>query len=401
MNNVPESLEYKTIYHGMIGKDFITAFNENFNKTETNILSILGNLIYMIKSEQIKGFRLNENIIQYTTDNEIWHDVNANTSWGTITGDISLQLDLKNQLDLKAAKETVDSLQTLVNTLDSNVLNLAGKIDTANTDINKNKNDIATILLELDKKVNSTTIKEIRWLDNTFQWTPDNINWYTFENTNDAHWGNITGDLSNQADLYQELSTINQSIDTLNSSVSSLNNSYNTLNSAINELKENVQDNTNNINSLMSSIESINQNITNLESSKANSEDLFNHVNNFENPHNVNKENVGLGNVDNTADLDKPISNPQSEYINSIMNNFSSSLNATNIVYSKGKTYGIGIINSEEYYSNINEYNNSIMFVLDDISSSFQFDSCILNGTSDTKSMTQSGMEVKVEEVEE
>lgn len=40
------------------------------------------------------------------------------------------------------------------------------------------------------------------------------------------------------------------------------------------------------------------------------------HIDNHDNPHNVSKEQVGLGNVDNTSDLDKPVSNLQQEAIN-------------------------------------------------------------------------------------
>lgn len=45
---------------------------------------------------------------------------------------------------------------------------------------------------------------------------------------------------------------------------------------------------------------------------------LIEHINNKFNPHNVTKEQVGLGNVDNTSDMDKPVSNPQKEYIDAI-----------------------------------------------------------------------------------
>ena len=45
---------------------------------------------------------------------------------------------------------------------------------------------------------------------------------------------------------------------------------------------------------------------------------LFEHINNKFNPHEVNKEQVGLGNVDNTADIDKPVSKPQKEYIDAL-----------------------------------------------------------------------------------
>jgi hypothetical protein len=47
---------------------------------------------------------------------------------------------------------------------------------------------------------------------------------------------------------------------------------------------------------------------------------LFEHINNKFNPHEVTKEQVGLGNVDNTADMDKPVSRPQKEYIDVLEN---------------------------------------------------------------------------------
>lgn len=45
---------------------------------------------------------------------------------------------------------------------------------------------------------------------------------------------------------------------------------------------------------------------------------LTEHINNVFNPHHVTKDQVGLSNVDNTADIDKPVSNPQKEYIKSL-----------------------------------------------------------------------------------
>ena len=44
-------------------------------------------------------------------------------------------------------------------------------------------------------------------------------------------------------------------------------------------------------------------------SSKGVQDKLDNHIANKNNPHKVTKEQVGLGNVDNTADIDKPVSN--------------------------------------------------------------------------------------------
>jgi hypothetical protein len=50
-----------------------------------------------------------------------------------------------------------------------------------------------------------------------------------------------------------------------------------------------------------------------LESIRA---DLFFHEENFSNPHVVTKEHLGLENVDNTSDLDKPISNATFQLLN-------------------------------------------------------------------------------------
>ena len=45
---------------------------------------------------------------------------------------------------------------------------------------------------------------------------------------------------------------------------------------------------------------------------------IKNHINNEENPHNVTKEQLGLGNVDNTSDLNKPISTATQKELDSI-----------------------------------------------------------------------------------
>ena len=49
--------------------------------------------------------------------------------------------------------------------------------------------------------------------------------------------------------------------------------------------------------------------------SKATNDDFNRHLTDYKNPHKVTKDQVGLGNVDNTADLDKPISNATQELV--------------------------------------------------------------------------------------
>lgn len=50
----------------------------------------------------------------------------------------------------------------------------------------------------------------------------------------------------------------------------------------------------------------------------ATKESLNRHTDDLENPHSVSKEQIGLGNADNTADLDKPVSTAQRAAINDV-----------------------------------------------------------------------------------
>lgn len=59
--------------------------------------------------------------------------------------------------------------------------------------------------------------------------------------------------------------------------------------------------------------------LVNEVASKTNQTDFDSHKNNQNNPHNVTKEQVGLNNVDNTSDLDKPISTATQVAINNII----------------------------------------------------------------------------------
>lgn len=64
-----------------------------------------------------------------------------------------------------------------------------------------------------------------------------------------------------------------------------------------------------------------------LESNNNNqAETLDEHIKNKNNPHNVTKEQVGLGNVDNTSDINKPVSNAQQSSINSAVSNHNTSI---------------------------------------------------------------------------
>ena len=91
--------------------------------------------------------------------------------------------------------------------------------------------------------------------------------------------------------------------------------------------------------------------------------DLSAHLRDFSNPHKVTKEQIGLGNVDNTADLDKPVSNATQELVDNTKKELEEKINnsgndlqdnidkiderVTNIENSVGAPDGIATLDSE------------------------------------------------------
>lgn len=60
-------------------------------------------------------------------------------------------------------------------------------------------------------------------------------------------------------------------------------------------------------------------------------DELTEHVNNYNNPHRVTAEQIGLGNVDNTSDVDKPISTATQEALDNISSNLTEHVENENI----------------------------------------------------------------------
>ena len=125
----------------------------------------------------------------------------------------------------------------------------------------------------LAKKISSDTVIEIRTVNDTaLEFTTDGTNWHPVASAGVVEWGDIVGDITNQADLQLLFNSINTRIDNVISNISDFN-----------DLINGVQQN------------------------------LNQHIANETNPHKVTKSQVGLGNVDNTSDNDKPISVAQQQ----------------------------------------------------------------------------------------
>ena len=122
-------MNFTEIYNGMVGRDFIKAFNDNFIIADRNLVDILATLIYKVKSTDIKEFKVIDNVVSYTLEEEPtegedtreWIPVDI-TKWGNIAGNIEDQEDLMAILNDKAAVDTVTTLSNLVSTLSTKAL---------------------------------------------------------------------------------------------------------------------------------------------------------------------------------------------------------------------------------------------------------------------------------------
>lgn len=371
-------MNFTQIFNGMVGRDFIKAFNDNFTITDKTFLEILATLIYKVKSTDIKEFKVIDNVVSYTLeeapeegqeDTREWTPVDI-TKWGNIQGDITEQTDLWNILEDKAAVDTVATIDNLLSTLKTDYELTKTQVGTNTSNIRTNTNDIADLLETITEKVNSTNIKAIRLNNAVFQWSPDGRTWYEQPIVTSIAWGHLTGDITTQEDLMAYFTNINTNFDKvdglitgLKNDLTSLQTNLGNLNNALNTHLEDFNNYKNQVTNLLSDIRSVAEDAT--AAAGATDNNLQDHIEDYNNPHHVTKETVNLGNVDNTSDTDKPISTAQKKYVDSQIEHVKQ-----DIADKSGLVFASGFINTmfigdEDDYSSIGPKNGTLAFILD------------------------------------
>ena len=256
-------MNFTNLEDGMTGRDFALAFNGNFDLVRAFAESIATDIAKRLLSNNVKQVKVENGNFYYTledVENPSWVLVNTN-SWGSMVGDINDQVDLINLFNDYAKASALASLAEIVsgNTSSINTANQAISLNSRSiTQLNTALGEIQT---KQAKQVSSNDIKMFRIGASGFlEVSLNGTTYMPVQSQADINWGAIGGDIANQLDLI------------------------------------------------------------NMFNSKVKQSDFNNHVNNEDNPHNVNKEQVGLGNVDNTSDLDKPISNDAAEALLNIQN---------------------------------------------------------------------------------
>lgn len=253
--------EYQQIVAGMTGAQLIEALNGNSNISKLQFEAILATIATLVLGNNIKQIKVDNGSFLYTTDGTNWSSVDNNV-WGSITGDITNQTDLKDALDAKASTSDLATTNTNVSTLSGRVDGLGTTVNANTTAIANNTTAIGALQSKQAKQVSSDTIVMLRISASGFmQYSLNGTTWINVQSEADINWGAIGGEITNQQDLKNALDA------------------------------------------------------------KVNSSQLSAHTTNKNNPHEVTKEQVGLGNADNTSDLDKPISTAAQEKFDEIDSN--------------------------------------------------------------------------------
>lgn len=264
---------------GTSGEQLEQDWKYNFDLIKNLISSLDADVIKKITSNEIQQIKVVDGIAYFTTDDgQTWSSLGA--SFATIAGNpddcpalVEKFKDYTTIVDFKALGDRV----TLA---ENNIVVLQSTTGLLNTDVGILKQEIETpvtgalarlIILETDmkEKISSKSIIEIRErAEGLLEYTNDGTNWFPVSSLVGVQWGEILGDINNQADLKLQFEHITELIEEAST----------TANTAANSLDEHLKD--------------------------------------YNNPHAVTAEQIGLGNVDNTADANKPVSGPQQEAIN-------------------------------------------------------------------------------------
>jgi hypothetical protein len=252
------------------GKQTEVAFNENFDLVKTCLDDLFTVVATAVTSENITQIKVNSSTnppkIYYTTDDPAgevtWTQIV--TSFADIQGNPTDNIALNTALNSKASATDVSTLQTQMTAAQGNISNLQTTVAGHTTSIGTINGQITTINSNLNDRVRvphgDTLYLRKVVATNTIEYSEDGSTWVSMSTLAPAFSG-ITG---------------------------------------------NASDNTSLVNYVAGQITNAMNTVTSTYATQA---ALTSHTTNQNNPHNVTKTQLGLGNVDNTADIDKPVSN--------------------------------------------------------------------------------------------
>ena len=280
---------------GSTGKQTEIAFNENFAKVKTYLTNIFTVLSSTVESDNLTMLKVDTTVSPFivyysvdpldTPDESItWYPLNK-SNFSSLLGSPYDNAALASALNSKVGTSELTILQSQVNGISNNVQALDTAVATNTLNIGANSasiTDLQNNLLHVVQTPNDQGALYLKYDDvNQIVYiSEDGITWIDLSGMN-VEWASITGNITDNQDL---VTYITNAVDTLANSISL---TYATISQ------------------------------------------LTSHTGDFANPHNVTKAQVGLGNVDNTSDLNKPISTAVQTALDAITSGSVPTINTT------------------------------------------------------------------------
>lgn len=266
------------------GKQTEVAFNENFALVKTLLDQLFTLAAITITSEQMTQIKVDTTTtpykLYYSLDdldepNPTWTPL-VETGFADLGGSPNDNIALRTALDSKGAASDVATLQTQMSAAQGNISNLQTTVGQHTTTIGQQGVAISGLQSDVNDRVR-TPHGDLLYLQfvpatNAIQYSVDGTTWVDILSSG-ISFGSITGNADDNASL------VNYVAAQIAAAMVTIGNTY------------------------------VTQTIYN------------GHVADTNNPHSVTKSQVGLGNVDNTSDMDKPISTAVQAALNNITSN--------------------------------------------------------------------------------
>ena len=305
-------MDFQKIRAGMTGSEFIDVFNENVDLDKSQLEALAASIILRVIANNVKEIKSEGDTLYFTVDGENWISTNTNV-WGDIEGDISKQPDLMELFNSKANASDLNNTNSLLGTTRESLSNLKQTVDTNKSNIDRNSKYIGTLQQLLGSAISSQDIKGFRLSvsDGVLQYTTDNVVWKNVISTEYIDWTDIgkleeggTSDPRSNPDL----------------------------------------------DAIFTGIENI----------------IRNHINDEDNPHHVNLDNLGLPeNLSELVDIEIPIT----EYVGNVITLLEELLRASidaKLSKQEDEIESIEYLTAEEYYSkrNNNELSSTTIYIV-------------------------------------
>lgn len=238
-------MNYTLLAIGMSGQEMVDKMNSNWKATDAQFKSFNDEIAIRVISDNIQQIKEEDGVVSYTTDGENW--VSLQSTWGSITGDITKQTDLYEILGKKVEQTTFNNLQTIVNKNKTDILNMVSSINTLSTNLGSIDTIVSgtdglvvrmkVVEATLENSVSSTTIKAFRCIDDvSVEFTLDGTTWNPVINAASIEWGDIIGDINNQADLLALFNNINSQFTSVKEDITSLQDTIGDINTILDEI---------------------------------------------------------------------------------------------------------------------------------------------------------------------